>query len=73
MAKNYHAVKHGGKWAVEGEGNSRASSVHSTQAEAWGATKDLARRNSGEAFLHGENGRIRERNTYGHDPYPPKG
>ncbi|MCI5039252.1 MAG: DUF2188 domain-containing protein [Donghicola eburneus] len=24
-------------------------------------------------LIHGENGRIRERNTYGNDPFPPKG
>jgi hypothetical protein len=24
-------------------------------------------------LIHGENGRIRERNSYGNDPHPPKG
>jgi hypothetical protein len=24
-------------------------------------------------LIHGEDGRIRERNSYGNDPYPPKG
>ncbi|MCG9029717.1 DUF2188 domain-containing protein [Laribacter hongkongensis] len=23
-------------------------------------------------MIHGENGRIRERNSYGNDPHPPK-
>lgn len=26
-----------------------------------------------ELFIHGTNGRIRGRNSYGNDPYPPKG
>ena len=26
-----------------------------------------------EVLIHGENGRIRERNSYGNDPHPPKG
>jgi hypothetical protein len=24
-------------------------------------------------YIHGQDGRIRERNSYGNDPYPPKG
>lgn len=73
MGKNQHTVPHGDKWAVKGEGNSKPSSLHDTQAEAWKATKEIARNQKSEAFLHGENGRIRERNTYGKDPFPPKG
>jgi hypothetical protein len=26
-----------------------------------------------EFLLHGKNGEIRERDSYGHDPYPPVG
>ena len=32
--KNQHVVPHEGKWAVKGDGNKRATSVHDTQAEA---------------------------------------
>ncbi|RUW04999.1 DUF2188 domain-containing protein, partial [Mesorhizobium sp. M1A.F.Ca.IN.020.06.1.1] len=35
--------------------------------------RELARNQGSEMFIHGENGRIRERNTYGNDPFPPKG
>jgi len=34
---------------------------------------DLAKNQRSEVLIHGKNGRIRERNTYGSDPYPPKG
>jgi hypothetical protein len=30
-------------------------------------------RQGSEMLIHSENGRIRERNTYGADPFPPKG
>jgi hypothetical protein len=30
-------------------------------------------RQGGEMLIHGENGRMRERNTYRKDPFPPKG
>lgn len=71
--KNQHVVPHEKGWAVKGEGNSRASSVHNTQREAITAAREAAIRQRSEMLVHGENGRIRERNTYGKDPFPPKG
>ena len=71
--KNQHVVPHSGGWAVKGAGNAKSTSVHSTQREAIGAARDIARNQGSEMFIHGENGRIRERNTYGNDPFPPKG
>ena len=70
--KNVHVVPRGNEWAVVREGNQRASSVHTNQNVAWETGRGLARQDRGEAFLHGQNGRIRERNTYGHDPFPPR-
>lgn len=71
--KNQHVVPHAEGWAVRGAGNQRATSIHSTQREAIGAARNIARNQGSEMLIHGENGRIRERNTYGNDPYPPKG
>lgn len=71
--KNQHVVPHPDGWAVKGAGNRKASSVHSTQHDAIGTARDIARNQRSEMFIHGENGRIRERNTYGNDPFPPKG
>ncbi|MEM9740975.1 MAG: DUF2188 domain-containing protein [Pseudomonadota bacterium] len=62
-----------GKWESKREGSDRASKVTGTQAEAWEYSKQKARENKGEAYLKGENGRIRERNTYGYDPRRSKG
>ena len=62
-----------GKWETKHEGASRASGVFETQAEAWSRSKDLARDKSGEAYLKGRDGQIRERNTYGNDPKNIKG
>ena len=60
-------------WAVEREGSERASSLHDTQAEAEAAGRATARREQVEFYLHGRDGRIRERDSYGNDPYPPRG
>lgn len=75
MAKNtnYWTSKSESGWTVKREGASKASSVHSTQKSAWNEARRLARGSGGEAFLKGANGQIRARNTYGTDPYPPKG
>jgi hypothetical protein len=71
--KNQHVVPHSDGWAVKGAGNQRATSVHPTQREAIESARDIARNQHSEMLIHGENGRIRERNTYGDDPNPPKG
>jgi hypothetical protein len=69
-----HVVPHDGEWAVRGEGNSRVTSTHDTQREAIDAGREIARNQGGELFIHGRDGRIRERDTVGKDdPYPPKG
>lgn len=72
-SKNYWTTKHPDGWAVKREGADRASSVHSTQAEAWSETRRLAKGTGGEAILQGEDGKIREKNSYGVDHFPPKG
>ena len=70
---NYWTVRESKKWAVKREGSDRLSAVHSTQADAWSDARRRARAAGGEAFLQDRDGRIRARNTYGVDPYPPKG
>jgi uncharacterized protein YdaT len=54
-------------------GATRASKVTDTQREAIAAGKRIAERDKTELVIHGENGRIREKDSYGNDPYPPKG
>lgn len=71
--KNYWTSPQDGQWAVKRQGAERASSVHETQAEAWSEARRLARGSGGEALLQAEDGRIRARNTYGKDPFPPRG
>ncbi|MGR3491065.1 MAG: DUF2188 domain-containing protein [Shimia sp.] len=72
-AKGVHVTPRGGKWAVISSSAGRASKLYGTQVEAIDAARDQARRNNGELYVHGRNGRIRERNSYGKDPHPPKG
>lgn len=71
--KNQHVVPHENGWAVKGEGNTKATVVTQTQKDANKIATEIARSQGSEVLIHGENGRIRERNSYGNDPYPPKG
>lgn len=73
MSKDYRTVPHENGWAVQRDGTSRPTSIHPTQTQAWQETRERAKQSKGEAYLHGQNGQIRERNTYGSDPHPPKG
>lgn len=60
-------------WGVRGEGNSRDTVHTDTQREAIERATEIARNRGSEVIIQGRNGRIRERNSYGNDPYPPKG
>ena len=71
--KNQHVVRRDDQWAVRGEGNTRDTSVHDTQSKAERAAREIAINQKSEVLIHGRDGRIRDRNSYGNDPYPPKG
>lgn len=70
--KPVHVVPHGDRWAVTREGNQRASSLHDTQAQAELAGRPVARAEKTEFYLHGRKSQIREKDSYGNDPNPPK-
>lgn len=70
---NYWVSPHEDGWQVKREGNQKATSVHTTQAEAWKEAREQAKSQGGEAFLQNKQGRVRARNSYGVDPFPPEG
>jgi Uncharacterized protein conserved in bacteria (DUF2188) len=73
MGKNQHVVPQGKGWAVRGENNTRVTSAHPTQSEAERAARTIAINQRSEVVIHRPNGEIRDKNSYGNDPYPPKG
>ncbi|WP_133493438.1 DUF2188 domain-containing protein [Alcanivorax sp. 24] len=70
--RNIHIVPHKDGWASRREGGSRASSVHRTQAEAMRQGRDMAKKDRVELVTHGRDGRIRDSDSYGNDPNPPR-
>lgn len=72
--KNVHITpRSDGKWNVKQAGNKRASSIHDTQKNAIDAGRDIARKNQSENVIHGRDGKIRDKDSYGNDPHPPQG
>ena len=73
MAKAIHVVPYGGQWAWRREGSERVSGIADTQAEATSEARPAAVRDNVELYIHRPNGQIRDRDSHGNDPYPPKG
>jgi hypothetical protein len=68
-----HVVHAEGKWAVRRAGAAKASRIFTTQKEAISYAHSVARSSKTELFIHGRDGLIRKRDSFGSDPYPPKG
>lgn len=71
--KNQWVVPHGKDWAVRGEGNSRATAVKPTQADTVQIAREIARNQEAELIIQNRHGRIRQKDSFGRDPCPPKG
>jgi hypothetical protein len=71
--KGQHVVPSPDGWSVRKTGSSRATRTFSTQEDAINAAIKIARNQGTEVYVHGRDGRIRERNSYRGDPYPPRG
>ena len=71
--RGQHVVPHPRGWAVKPEGGKRASSVHDTQRQAIDRAREIAKKQGVELFVHGRDGRFRDRDSHGRDPCPPLG
>ena len=74
MGKNQHVTLHrDGGWQVKGAGNAKATRRTETQAEAAAIARRIAINQGAERVIHGTDGRIRAKDSYGNDPFPPRG
>ena len=71
--RNQHVVPTKGGWAIKREGSPKATKVFDTQQEAIERGREIAKNQRSELLIHRRDGKIRKKNTYGRDPYPPKG
>lgn len=70
--KEQHVVPHGKDWGVRGEGNKRLTVITPTKAEAENIGRDIARNQRTELVIHDRHGKIRDKDSYGNDPCPPR-
>jgi uncharacterized protein YdaT len=60
------------KWGVKGEGNQRLTKKTDTHQEAIIAAREIAKNQGGEVVIHRKDGTIRDKDSYGNDPFPPE-
>lgn len=74
MGKNQHVTPHpAGGWQVKREGNSKATVRTSTQKEAIDRARAISKNQGSELVIHRLNGMIRDKDSHGRDPFPPRG
>lgn len=74
MSRNVqHVVPRNGKWAVRKSGANRARRAFDTKSEAIEAAREIARAQGADLYIHGQDGRIQEKASFGSDTFPPKG
>lgn len=70
---NQHVVPHENWRAVRWEWKSKVTKVFDTQKKATKEARKIAKNNKSELLIHWKNWKIRERDSYWNDPYPPRG
>lgn len=70
--KNQHVVPTKDGWGVKGAGNSKNTANTDTQKQAIDIAKGIAKNQKSEVVIHGKNGKIRDKDSYGNDPNPRK-
>jgi len=71
-SKRLHVVPRKDGWAVKREGAKRDSVHTDTQNQAAQRATDTAKREGGEVVIHRPDGTIRDSDSFGRDPNPPK-
>jgi hypothetical protein len=62
-----------GRWAVQTDGTQRADSLHGRKSDAERRGKELAKSKQTELVVKNEKGRIERKDSFGNDPFPPRG
>ncbi len=72
MKSNVHVTPLGKQWQVKIEKSNSPLSIQKTQAKAIEIAKPFAKILKSEVVIHRPNGTIRDKDSYGNDPYPPR-
>lgn len=72
MPNQWVSPRENGQWGVHGEGNTRDTKLFDTQKEAEAYAKQIAKNQKVELIIQGRDGKIRSKDSFGNDPYPPE-
>jgi hypothetical protein len=73
QGKSYHVVSSGSGWIVRRSRDTRASGRFRDRSEAISFARSRAKGSCSEMIVHGRDGWIHERNSYGKDSCSPSG
>lgn len=68
-----HVVPHpDGGWSVKKGGATHVTRRFETQKEAISYGRKISKAQGSELYVHGRDGMVRSKDSYGNDPHPPK-
>ena len=62
-----------GGWSIKKGGAKRATKNFDKKQNAIEQAKVISKNNRAELIIHNKDGRIAQKHSYGHDPFPPRG
>ncbi|MFZ1320034.1 MAG: DUF2188 domain-containing protein [Ignavibacteria bacterium] len=69
---NQHIIPLGNGWAVKKEGSRKFTIITDSKNTAIKVGRQIARNQKSELIIHGKDGKIIDKDSYGNDPCPPK-
>lgn len=69
---NQHVVPNNGHWQIKRENSSIATNNFDTPKDAISYAHDITINQQSEVVIHGCDGKIRDKDSYGNDPCPSK-
>lgn len=71
--KEHHVIPNSeGGWGIKKNNGKRSIKNYSTQADAISHARNISRNQKSELIIHAKNGKIRNSDSHGNDPFPPK-
>ncbi len=61
-----------GQWEIQREGAKRPTKVEERKEDAARAARELGKRDGVEVIVQRRDGRIQSKDSFGHDPLPPR-
>ena len=71
--RNQHVVPRDDQWAVRGAGAKRDTELFDRKQDAVDRAREISRNQQTELVVHGQNGRIQQKDSHGNDKFPPEG